>query len=160
MNKQNTDLKFMRLAMAKAQAGIKQGQTPFGACIVKKNKIIALNHNLVWKNNNIIAHAEMVALGVACRKLKTVDLSGCTIYSTCEPCPMCFSACHWARISRIVFGCVIKDAQRFGFNELALSNLRLKKLVKSKIEITSHVAIKENIALFKFWQEQEKSRAY
>ncbi|MDP2831520.1 MAG: nucleoside deaminase, partial [Candidatus Omnitrophota bacterium] len=69
----------MRLAMAKAQEGIIQGQTPFGACIVKKNKVIACSHNLVWKSNNIIAHAEMAAISFACRALKTIDLSACTL---------------------------------------------------------------------------------
>lgn len=157
---QNRDLKFMRLAIEKARAGVKKGQTPFGACIVKKNKVIACQHNLVWKSNNITAHAEMVAIGAACKTLKSIDLSGCTIYSTCEPCPMCFSACHWARISRIVFGCAIEDARNFGFNEMAVSNSKLKKLIKSKIKITSKVALKENIALFEFWQARAKARAY
>ncbi|MDO8489198.1 MAG: nucleoside deaminase [Candidatus Omnitrophota bacterium] len=156
----NQDLKFMRLAIAKARVGISRGQTPFGACIVKNNKVIACSHNLVWKNNNITAHAEMTAIASACKVLKAVDLSGCTIYSTCEPCPMCFSACHWARISRIVFGCAIKDAKNFGFNEMAISNLKLRKLIKSKIKIISGLAVKENIRLFKFWQEQAKAKAY
>jgi guanine deaminase len=156
----NQDLKFMRLAVAKALEGIREGQSPFGACIVKHNKVIAVSHNLVWKSNNITAHAELVAIGLACKALKAIDLSGCTIYSTCEPCPMCFSACHWARISRIVFGCAIKDAQDFGFNEMAVSNLKLSKLIKSKIEITSKVAQRENIALFKFWLKQPKAKVY
>jgi len=156
----NSDLKFMRLAIAKAKAGIKKGQTPFGACLVKNDVVIACSHNRVWKSNNITAHAEMTAIAAACRKLKTIDLSGCTIYSTCEPCPMCFSACHWARISRIVFGCRIPDAQEFGFNEMELSNLKLKKLIKSRIKISAPLALKENIALFEFWQRQGKARAY
>ena len=150
----------MRLAIACAHQGIKKGQTPFGSCIVKGHKVIACNHNLVWKNNNIILHAEMAAIGSACKVLRTIDLSGCTIYSTCEPCPMCFSACHWARISRIVFGCSIKDARSFGFNEMALSNLKLKQLIKSKIKIVSKIAVKENIELFEFWQAQGKARVY
>ncbi|MCX5699494.1 MAG: nucleoside deaminase [Candidatus Omnitrophica bacterium] len=154
------DLKFMRLAIAKAVEGIRKGQSPFGACIVKNKQIIACSHNLVWKNNNITAHAEMAAIGSACKALETIDLSGCTIYSTSEPCPMCFSACHWARISRIVFGCAIKDAKNFGFNEMGISNFKLKKLIKSKIKITSRLAVKENIALFEFWQEQAKTRVY
>jgi len=150
----------MRLAIEKAKAGIRKGQTPFGACIVKNKKVIACGHNRVWKNNNITAHAEMVVIGSACKALKTIDLSGCTIYSTCEPCPMCFSACHWARIARIVSGCAIKDARSFGFNEMAVSNLKLKKLIKSKIKITSKVAAKENLALFKFWRKQSKAGVY
>jgi len=154
------DLKFMRLAIAKAQEGVKKGQTPFGACIVKGNRVIALSHNLVWKKSDIILHAEVVAISSACKKLRTIDLSGCTIYSTCEPCPMCFSACHWARIGRIVFGCAIKHAREFGFNEMALSNLKLKELIKSKIKITSGLVLKENIALFEFWRKQAKAGVY
>lgn len=157
---QNSDLKFMCLAIACARKGIKKGQTPFGACVVKNNRLIACSHNLVWKNNNIILHAEMAAIGAACKVLKTIDLSGCTIYSTCEPCPMCFSACHWARISRIVFGCAIKDARDFGFNEMVLSNLKLKKLIKSKIKITPKTALKENLELFEFWRAQGKACPY
>jgi tRNA(Arg) A34 adenosine deaminase TadA len=156
----NEDLKFMRLAIAKAKAGISKGQTPFGACIVKNNKVVTCNHNLVWQDTDITAHAEITAIRLACKKLKSIDLSGCTIYSTCEPCPLCFSACHWARISRIVFGCAIKDAKNFGFNEMAVSNLELKQLIKSKIKITSRLAIKENIALFEFWQKQAKAKTY
>jgi len=156
----NQDLKFMHLAMAKAQEGIRKGQAPFGACIVRDNRVIACEHNLVWKSNNIIAHAEMVAIAAACKALDRIDLSGCTIYSTCEPCPMCFSACHWARISRIVFGCAIKDAQEFGFNEMAVSNLKLKKIIKSKIKITAMLAVEENIGLFKFWRTHSSAKVY
>ncbi|MDD5107938.1 MAG: nucleoside deaminase [Candidatus Omnitrophica bacterium] len=156
----NQDLKFMRLAIDIAREGIKKGQTPFGACIVKNNKVIVCDHNVVWKDTDITAHAEIIAIRHACDLLKSIDLSGCTIYSTCEPCPMCFSACHWARISRIVFGCSIKDAKDFGFNELVVSNLKLKQLTKSKIDITSGLLVKENIALFEFWQKQSAGKAY
>jgi tRNA(Arg) A34 adenosine deaminase TadA len=154
------DLKFMRLAIEKAREGVSKGQTSFGACIVKNNKVIACKHNVVWKDTDITAHAEITAIRCACKTLKNIDLSGCTIYSTCEPCPMCFSACHWARISRIVFGAGIKDAKKYGFNELAISSLNLKKLGKSKIKLTSGLLIEENIALFEFWQEQGKGKIY
>lgn len=156
----NQDLKFMRLVIEKAKAGIKGGQTPFGACIVKNNQVVALSHNLVWKNTDITAHAEIIAIRSACKALKSVDLSGCTIYSTCEPCPMCFSACHWAKVSRIVFGAKIGDAKKFGFNELAVSNLSLKKMSKSKIKLTAGLLTEENIALFKFWKKEAKTGAY
>lgn len=154
------DLKFMRLAIEKAKAGVKMGQTPFGACIVKNDQVVACSHNIVWKNTDITAHAEITAIRVACKKLKTIDLLGCTIYSTCEPCPMCFSACHWARISRIVYGASIKDAANFGFNELAVSNFTLKKIGKSVIKITSGLLLKEIVELFKFWQKQSKAKVY
>jgi len=150
----------MRLAIKKAKSGIRRGQTPFGACIVKNNRVIACEHNIVWKNIDITAHAEITALRAACNKVKQIDLSGATIYSTCEPCPMCFSACHWARISRIVYGVGIKDAKKFGFNELAISNFKLKKLGKSKMQITAGLLMAENIKLFKFWQKQAKIKTY
>lgn len=156
----NNDLKFMQLAIAKARAGIAKGQTPFGACIVKQNKVIACNHNLVWRNTDITAHAEITAIRAACKKLKSIDLSGCTIYSTCEPCPLCFSACHWARISRIVYGAAIKDARNFGFNEMGVSNFKLKQLIKSKVKITSGVALVQNLMLFKIWKKQAKAKTY
>ena len=112
----------MELAIAKTREGIRHGQTPFGACIVKKGRVIACSHNEVWKNTDITAHAEVAAIRVACRKLGTIDLSGCTIYSTCEPCPMCFSAIHWAGIGKIVYGAGIADAAECGFGELEISN--------------------------------------
>ncbi len=156
----NNHLKFLRYAIKKAEAGIKLGQTPFGACIVKDGRILACAHNQVWKNTDITAHAEIMAIRAATRKLKKIDLSGCVIYSTCEPCPMCFAACHWARIKEIVYGAKIKDARQFGFNELAISNFKLKKITQSKIKITPGVLAKENIALFKFWQAQDSCRVY
>ncbi|MDD5097174.1 MAG: nucleoside deaminase [Candidatus Omnitrophica bacterium] len=156
----NNDIKFMRLAIEKAREGIKKGQAPFGACIVKGNKVIACSHNIVWKSCDITAHAEIQAIRIACKSLKNIDLSGCAIYSTTEPCPMCFSASHWAKISRIVFGAQIKDALDYGFNELRVSNLKLAKLGKNKISITSGVLRKENIALFEYWKKLAKARVY
>ena len=95
--------KFMRLAIDKARRGIKNGQTPFGVCISKDAEVISCVHNIVWESMDITAHAEIHAIREACKKLNTVDLSGCVIYSTCEPCPICLSACHWANISTIVY---------------------------------------------------------
>jgi len=150
----------MRLAIDKALDGVRKGQTPFGACVVKQGKVIVCSHNVVWKNTDITAHAEIVAIRLACKVLKKIDLSGCTIYSTCEPCPMCFSACHWARISRIVFGCAIKDARNFGFNEMAISNLKMKQLGSSRIKIDAGVSVKENQELFRFWQKKSIRHVY
>ncbi len=150
----------MRLAIEKAREGVKKGQAPFGACIVKENKIIACAHNIVWKSCDITGHAEIHAIRIACKSLKNIDLSGCTIYSTCEPCPMCFSASCWAKISRIVFGAQIKDAKSYGFNELRVSNLKLAKLGKNAIHITSGVLRKENLALFEYWKKLAKSKVY
>ena len=155
------DKKFMKLAIEKAREGIKNGQTPFGACIVKDGEVVTCVHNIVWKSTDITAHAEVNAIREACRKLKSIDLTGCTIYSTCEPCPMCFSACHWAKISKIVYGAKIEDAQKAGFSELSVSNETMKKLGNSPLEIVSNFLRAESIELFKFWtQSSNKKNIY
>ena len=154
------DPKLMRLAIAKARRGILRGQTPFGACIVKNNTVISCEHNLVWKTTDITAHAEINAIRSACRKLKSIDLSGCVIYSTCEPCPMCFSACHWAKISKIVYGADIRYAKIAGFNELTVSNARMKSFGKSPVQVVSGFLRDENAKLFKFWMDQANRKSY
>lgn len=93
------DEEFMKVAIEEA----KKGDFPFGTVIVKDNKIVSKAHNTAGKLDPT-AHAEIVAIRKACKKVKSVDLSGCTLYSSCEPCPMCFTAAWWARISRIVYG--------------------------------------------------------
>ena len=151
---------FMIAAMDKAREGIRSGQTPFGACIVKGAEIIACEHNRVWETTDITAHAEVTAIREACRKLGTVDLSGCTIYSTTEPCPMCFSAIHWARIGKIVFGTSIQDAADAGFNELAISNQELKKNGCSHIQITAGFMRDENLELFREFAARPGKKTY
>ncbi len=153
------DAHFMRLAIAAAARGIAVGQTPFGACIVKKGRVV-LGHNAVWSSGDITAHAEMVAIRRACRAFKTTDLSGATIYSTCEPCPMCFAACHWAGIQRIVFGCRIRDAAKIGFREMTVSNVVLKRLGKSPLEVTRGILRPEALGLFSLWLKQPGRKAY
>jgi tRNA(Arg) A34 adenosine deaminase TadA len=152
--------KFMRAAINKAKQGILKGQTPFGACIVKGNKIVSCAHNAVWKDTDISAHAEIRAIKEACGKLKTIDLSGCVIYATCEPCPMCFSACHWSKISRIVYGTTVADAKEIGFNELAIPNDLMKRLGKSPVKIQGGFLREENLELFRLWSKQKGRRAY
>lgn len=150
----------MRRAIAQARAGIARGQTPFGACIVKDGQVISCEHNVVWRTTDITAHAEIHAIRMACRKLRTVDLSGCVIYSTCEPCPMCFSACHWAKIDRIVYGADIADARKAGFNELSVSNRAMKRSGRSTVEIAGGVLREENVRLFSRWASKKQSKAY
>jgi len=150
---------FMRLAIGRAKEGIADGQTPFGACIVKNGDVISCAHNEVWQTCDITAHAEIRAIREACRILNTIDLSGCLMYSTCEPCPMCFSAIHWARIASIIYGADIADAQQAGFHELEISNQAMKQAGQSLIEIVSGVLKKECAELFEEWKER-KGKGY
>ncbi len=152
--------KFMQLAIKKAEAGIAKGQTPFGACIVKDGEVISCEHNKVFAALDITAHAEILAIRKACLKLKKIDLSGAVIYSTCEPCPMCFSACHWAKISLIIYGASIADAQKSGFNELNISNEQLKQTGKSAIELVGGILKQKNLNLFGKWISRSDKRSY
>ena len=148
-----TDEQFMILAIKKAEQGIMAGQTPFGACIVKDDQVIACAHNVVWKTIDITAHAEIHAIRLACEELKTIDLSGCRIYSTCEPCPMCFSAIHWARIGEIFYGASIEDAEDAGFHELSISNIQMKDLGKSSVKVYDRILKRECCQLFDMWSK-------
>lgn len=151
---------WMRLAIETARKGIESGQTPFGAAIVRDDQLVAAAHNIVWKTTDITAHAEVTAIRDACRALARIDVSGCTIYSTCEPCPMCFSACHWARLDRIAYGAAIADAAAAGFNELPVSNFDLKRMGNSPIQIVPNVLRDECRALFELWLRQPNRRRY
>lgn len=152
--------KFMRLAIKEAAKNLKKMDGgPFGACIVKRGKAIAVARNEVLKKD-ATCHAEINAIRIASRKLKSFDLSGCVIYSTTEPCPMCFAAIHWARISKIVYGTTTKDAKKIGFNELEITDRRLKSLGKSKIKIIPDYMREECLALLKGFNELPNKRLY
>jgi len=109
---------FMKVAVQEAMDGVEKGHGgPFGAVIVKDNEIIAQAHNEVINNNDPTDHAEMIAIRRAAKKLGRFDLSDCELYTSCEPCPMCFSAIHWAKIKRVYFGCTKDDAAKIGFDD-------------------------------------------
>ena len=114
--------KFMNIAKQNAERGIKEKEGgPFGALIVDKDgKIIANWNNQVLKQNDPTAHAEMVAIRNACKKLEKYDLSGYTLYTSCEPCPMCLSAIIWSNIKEVYYGCTKKDAGEIGFRDDAI----------------------------------------
>ena len=111
--------KYMKKSSDLANKGIEKKEGgPFGAVIVdKEGKIISTGNNKVLKTNDPTAHAEIVAIRKACSKLKTNDLSNYTLYSSCEPCPMCLSAIIWANIKNVYYGCTRKDAGEIGFRD-------------------------------------------
>jgi guanine deaminase len=151
---------FMLLALKKAKEGIDAGQSPFGACIVKNDEIVSCEHNTVWESTDITAHAEVHAIREANKKLNSIDLSGCVIYSTCEPCPMCFTAIHWARIDKIIYGAEIEDAKRYGFNELTVSNEVMKNQGGSKVKIESGFMKEKCVELFEYWASKKDNKTY
>lgn len=110
--------KFMAMAIKEAKTGIHNGHGgPFGSVIVKNGEIVGVGHNKVIKNNDPTCHGEIVAIRNACKNLGTNDLSGCTIYTTGEPCHMCLCACMWANIDKIYYGCTIEDNGEIGFRD-------------------------------------------
>lgn len=154
------DRTFMEMAIHEARKNLRTlDGGPFGACIVRDGAVLAVARNTVLRND-ATAHAEVNAIRKACRKLGSYDLSGSTIYSTTEPCPMCFSAVHWARIGRIVHGTNIADAGRTGFHELEISNLKLKTLGRSPIEIVGGFLRAECLELFEAWNALPGKRLY
>ena len=109
---------FMKIAIEEALHGMKNNEGgPFGAVIVRNGEVISRAHNEVVKTNDPTAHAEVVALRRASSALGRFDLSDCEIYSSCEPCPMCFSAIHWAKIKKLYYGSTREDAANIDFDD-------------------------------------------
>lgn len=164
MNPSSVD-ELMNLAIEKAEKGIGDGQTPFGAVIARKcpeggYEVVSAKHNRVFAKTDITAHAEINAIRAACKKLDRIKLTDCIIVSTTEPCPMCFCAIHWAGIKKVYFGTGIEDAKKAKFNELTISNDDMKRLGKSPVEIEGGVLKKENIRVFQKWSTSHGKKTY
>lgn len=114
----NSHNAFMQMAIDEARQGIARGHGgPFGAVIVKDNRVVARGHNMVLANHDPTAHGEMIAIRRAGQVLGTHDLTGCTLYTTGEPCHMCLCGIMWANISKVYYGCSIADNGRIGFRD-------------------------------------------
>lgn len=117
-NEQKQHEKYMRMAISLSKQNVEECKGgPFGAVIVKDGKLIAKSANMVTTSNDPTAHAEIATIRLACKQLKSFDLSGCVIYTSCEPCPMCLGAIYWAHIDVIYYANTKKDAADVGFND-------------------------------------------
>ena len=150
----------MRLAIRKTQEGISRGQSPFGAAIVRAGEVVAVTHNTVWLTTDPTAHAEVNCIRAAAAALKTIFLHGCTLYSTTEPCPMCLSAIHWAKIERVVFGATIADAKAAGFSELCVPAAALAEMGGSPLVVESGLLQEECAGLFTQWLDSGLAKTY
>lgn len=150
---------FMREAIKLSLDNININGGPFGAVIVKDGEIIARGANRVTAINDPTAHAEIVAIREAAKKLNNFNLSGCTIYTSCEPCPMCLSAIYWARIDRIFFGNTKVDAKNIGFDDSFIYDEIKLPIEKRKIK-TQQLLRDEAIKGFKKWEEFEGKIEY
>ncbi|RLD46433.1 MAG: nucleoside deaminase [Bacteroidetes bacterium] len=155
MNKEN----FMRKAINLSIESVKNGGGPFGAVIVKKGKIIAEASNSVAKNNDPTAHAEVNAIRIATQKLNNFDLSGCEIYSSCEPCPMCLGAIYWAKIDKLYFANTKIDAKNIGFDDSFIYNEIALPYDKRKLK-TVQILHNEAIEAFEDWENLDNKIEY
>ncbi|HOY38159.1 MAG TPA: nucleoside deaminase [Bacteroidales bacterium] len=142
---------YMQFAIEMALKNLKSGGGPFGAVIVKDDVIIASSGNSVTVDNDPTAHAEINAIRKAAKVLNSFDLSGCTIYSSCEPCPMCLGAIYWARIDTLFFSATRVDAENAGFSDAMIYNEIGMPIHKRTLQ-TEHL-VTENAELpFEEWK--------
>ncbi len=151
----------MQQALQSAEENLHTGDGgPFGACIVRNGEVIVTAHNTVLRDKDATCHAEINSIRAASRLLARYDLSDCVIYSTTEPCPMCFSAIHWAGISHIIYGTCIQDVQKLGFNELPISNQQMNQLGQAGMRIQADFLRPACEALLQKWAVCEHRHAY
>ena len=150
--------KWMQIAYNEATTGMLANDGgPFGAVVVKCGKIISSAHNEVLKTKDSTAHAEMNAIRKACKKLDSFDLSGCELYTTCQPCPMCLGAIFWARISNVYYGATKDDASRGGFDDKRFYDMLDGK--NSDLSLTQ-IDQEINAKLFDRWLEKTNRCLY
>jgi len=132
---------------------------PFGSVIVKDNKIIAEGSNKVTFSNDPTAHGEVVAIREACKKLNTFDLSGCEIYTSCEPCPMCLSAIYWSRLDKIYYANTREDAKNIDFDDSFIYLEIPKKIGDRKIKMTQMLR-DDALKAFEIWSKKTDKIKY
>lgn len=150
---------FMRHAIALAVENVKNGGGPFGAVVVRNGEIVATGVNRVTPDNDPTAHAEVKAIRAACTKLGTFDLSGCVIYSSCEPCPMCLGAIYWAHIDKIYYGANQHDAAAVNFDDSFIYR-ELELPVGKRRKPVENILHNEALAPFNLWREKEDKVEY
>lgn len=153
------DETFMRRAIQISIENINQNGGPFGAVIVKDGQIVAESGNRVTENLDPTAHAEIMAIRQACEKLKTFDLSGCEIYSSCEPCPMCLSAIYWARLDALYFANTKEDAKRIDFDDSFIYEQIPLSIEKRSIPTSQHLH-EEALEAFRIWEAKTDKVCY
>ena len=150
---------LMREAIRLASANVENGGGPFGAVIARGGEIIATGVNRVTANCDPTAHAEVSAIRAAAQKLGTFNLSGCEIYSSCEPCPMCLGAIYWARLDRLFYGNTKADAARIGFDDAFIYKELALPLSERSLRAVQLLG-KEAIATFEAWEQKTDKTPY
>jgi len=149
----------MQRAIELSVENVRNGGGPFGAVIVKDGKIVSEGTNRVTSHNDPTAHAEISAIRQAAKKLNTFNLSGCTIYTSCEPCPMCLSAIYWAHIDKIYFGNTKTDAKEIGFDDSFIYDELKLNPADRKITMEQLLPQEAKVA-FEDWENKEDKTVY
>jgi len=156
----NIDNPFMARAIQLSIENVNSGRGgPFGAVVVKDGAIIAEGANQVTSTNDPTAHAEVVAIRAACKKLKVFDLEGCEIYTSCEPCPMCLGAIYWARLSRVYLANADADASRIGFDDSMIYRELAQPRSERKIPMIQMMR-EEALVAFRAWETKTNKIEY
>ena len=145
--------KFMQRAIELSIESINSGGGPFGSVIVKDEKIISEGMNRVTVDNDPTSHGESVAIRNACKKLNTFNLSDCSLYSSCEPCPMCMSAIYWSRIGKVYYANTRDDARKINFDDSLIYSEISKKNEDRKIPIKQMLR-DEALKAFELWDKK------
>ena len=151
--------KFMRKAISLSIQNIERGGGPFGAVIVKDGRIVATGVNQVTAANDPTAHAEISAIRKAAKKLGTFSLEGCTLYTSCEPCPMCLGAVYWAHFDRLFYANTKSDAKKIGFDDSFIYD-EIELNPSERSIKTVRLLPEEAIRAFEFWNEKDDKIEY
>ena len=152
--------KFMREAIRLSIQKMRRGQGgPFGAVVVRDGKIVGRGSNQVTSANDPTAHAEIVAIREACKRLKTFHLDDCDLYTSCEPCPMCLSAIYWARLRNVFYANTRKDAARINFDDDCIYREVALPIGKRKLRM-KQLLRKEALAAFAEWERKPDKILY
>ena len=151
--------KFMQRAIELSIESINSGGGPFGSVIVKDEKIISEGMNRVTVDNDPTAHGEIVAIRNACKELKTFNLSNCSLYSSCEPCPMCMSAIYWSRIGKVYYANTRDDAKKINFDD-SLIYSEIPKKNKDRSILMEQILRDEALEAFEIWKNKTDKTKY
>ena len=151
--------KFMKRAIELSKESINSGGGPFGSVIVKNDKIISEGINRVTVNNDPTAHGEIVAIRNACKELNTFNLSNCSLYSSCEPCPMCMSAIYWSRIGKVYYANTRDDAKKIEFDDSFIYS-EISKENKDRSILMEQILRDEALEAFEIWKNKTDKIKY
>ncbi|PEN13633.1 tRNA-specific adenosine deaminase [Longibacter salinarum] len=153
------DRRFMQIAISLAVENVERGGGPFGAIVVSNDEIIARGANRVTASHDPTAHAEVMAIRAACESVGHFELSGCTLYTSCEPCPMCLGAIYWSRLDRVVYAATRNDAAQAGFDDDHIYR-EIEKPPSDRQLPMQHVAPELASRPFEAWSDFEDRMEY